>query len=65
MRELLQLDALVHSGSYRATRRATINDVTGEPVAELSIVPRILVPRCLTALRKARTPTVEKRIEAL
>jgi acyl-CoA reductase-like NAD-dependent aldehyde dehydrogenase len=50
---LLQLDALGPNGPFRARERRTINDVTGAPMAELSLVPRLFVPRARAALRSA------------
>ncbi|MFD5015250.1 aldehyde dehydrogenase family protein [Streptomyces chartreusis] len=49
--ELVQLDAFGANGPYRARNRLTVPDVTGEPLAELSIVPPLFVHRALAALR--------------
>jgi acyl-CoA reductase-like NAD-dependent aldehyde dehydrogenase len=65
MAELVSLQALTHRGSYRAQRRVDIQDVTGERVAELSLVPRLMVQRCLSAQRAAGTMPVEERRAAL
>ncbi|MCZ4605252.1 aldehyde dehydrogenase, partial [Streptomyces sp. Lzd4kr] len=51
--ELVQLDAFGANGPYRARNRLTVPDVTGEPLAELSIVPPLFVHRALAALRSA------------
>jgi acyl-CoA reductase-like NAD-dependent aldehyde dehydrogenase len=63
--ELLALDALGPAGTYHAHERETISDVAGNPVAELSLVPRLFVDRAMTALRKAETPPVDKRVGAI
>ncbi|MFF7843839.1 aldehyde dehydrogenase family protein [Streptomyces ossamyceticus] len=49
----IPLDALGPRGSHRTRNRLTVPDVTGSPVAELSLVPRLFVQRSLAALRKA------------
>lgn len=61
----IMLDALGPSGAYHARRRRTIPDVTGAPVAELSLVPELFVNRSISALRKATTLPIEERIAAL
>jgi acyl-CoA reductase-like NAD-dependent aldehyde dehydrogenase len=63
--DLLILDALGPRGSYRARNRMTIADLAGEPVAELSIVPRLFVSRALTALHQAPDRPVEQRLAQL
>lgn len=50
---LIQLDALGPSGPYSTRNRITISDVTGAPIAELSLVPRLFVQRALAALHRA------------
>jgi acyl-CoA reductase-like NAD-dependent aldehyde dehydrogenase len=65
MAGLIQLDALGPSGEYRARNRQSITDVTGAPVAELSLVPRLYVHRCLTAMRQAPTMPADQRAAAL
>jgi acyl-CoA reductase-like NAD-dependent aldehyde dehydrogenase len=63
--ELVALDALGPAGRYEARERTTIADVAGEPVAELSLVPRLFVTRAMAALRKAGTLPVDERLAAL
>jgi acyl-CoA reductase-like NAD-dependent aldehyde dehydrogenase len=63
--ELIALDALGPAGSYHARDRLTISDVAGNPVAELSMVPRLFVTRAMAALHKAATPPVDDRLDAL
>ncbi|HET9255784.1 MAG TPA: hypothetical protein VFO16_11340 [Pseudonocardiaceae bacterium] len=65
MTEPIMLDALGPTGAYRAHNRQPIVDVAGNPVAELSLVPRLLVTRTMSALRKARTLPLEQRLTAL
>ncbi|HEY8983985.1 MAG TPA: aldehyde dehydrogenase family protein [Streptomyces sp.] len=47
------VDALVPSGTYRTGRRETVRDVTGRPLAELSLVPALYLSRTLDRLRRA------------
>ena len=63
--ELITLDALGPAGSYHARDRLTISDVSGNAVAELSMVPRLYVTRAMAALHKADTPPVDERLDAL
>jgi acyl-CoA reductase-like NAD-dependent aldehyde dehydrogenase len=63
--ELIRLDALGPMGGYRARNRQTISDVAGNPLAELSLVPRLFVTRAMAALHKARTLPVDERLAAL
>jgi acyl-CoA reductase-like NAD-dependent aldehyde dehydrogenase len=63
--EPIMLDALGPAGAYRTRKRLTVADVTGAPVAELSLVPRVYVTRALAALRRATTLPFEGRIAAL
>jgi acyl-CoA reductase-like NAD-dependent aldehyde dehydrogenase len=63
--QLLALDALGPAGAYHAHERQTISDVAGDPVAELSLVPRLFVTRAMAALRKARTLPVDERLAAV
>ncbi|GAB7035427.1 aldehyde dehydrogenase family protein [Streptomyces sp. NPDC021749] len=53
------LNALVLSGSYAPTRRETLTDVAGRPVAELAMVPRLAVARTIEAMRRAAPPVPE------
>jgi acyl-CoA reductase-like NAD-dependent aldehyde dehydrogenase len=63
--EVPVLDALGPAGSYHARERMTISDVTGRPVAELSLVPRLFVTRAMAALRRAETLPVDERLAAI
>jgi acyl-CoA reductase-like NAD-dependent aldehyde dehydrogenase len=63
--ELLALDALGPAGAYHAHERQAITDVAGNPVAELSLVPRLFVTRAMTALHKAETLPLDERLAAL
>ncbi|WP_327596019.1 aldehyde dehydrogenase family protein [Streptomyces chartreusis] len=63
--ELVQLDAFGANGPYRARNRLTVPDVTGEPLAELSIVPPLFVHRALAALRSADPLPSGERAAAL
>jgi acyl-CoA reductase-like NAD-dependent aldehyde dehydrogenase len=63
--ELTALDALGPAGAYRTRERQTITDVAGNPLAELSLVPRLYVTRAMAALHKAESLPVEERLAAL
>jgi acyl-CoA reductase-like NAD-dependent aldehyde dehydrogenase len=63
--ELLALDALGPAGRYHTRERQTITDVAGNPLAELSLVPRLFVTRAMAALHKAGTMPVDDRLAAL
>ncbi|WP_248963431.1 aldehyde dehydrogenase family protein [Sphaerisporangium perillae] len=65
MSELIQLDALGPKGPYRTANRRTVTDVSGVPVAELSLVPKLYVERSVAALHKARVMPPEERAAAL
>ncbi|WP_022885291.1 aldehyde dehydrogenase family protein [Glaciibacter superstes] len=60
-----QLDARGPTGPFRARNRQTITDVTGGPVAELSIVPALFIDRTVAALRAAAPLPREERVNAL
>jgi hypothetical protein len=62
---MIALDALGPNGSYRTRNRLTITDVAGGPLAELSLVPSLFVTRAMSALRKTRPLTLDKRVTAL
>lgn len=47
------VDALVPDGTYRTSRRETVRDVTGAPLAELTQVPELYVARTLDRLRRS------------
>ena len=59
------LDALGPDGAYRTRNREVINDTAGVPVAELSMVPRLYVTRCVSAQRKLRPLPAPQREAAL
>ncbi|GAA2003617.1 aldehyde dehydrogenase family protein [Nocardiopsis rhodophaea] len=65
MSEPIQLDALGPTGPYRARSRLTVTDVAGQPIAELSQVPRLYVNRTIAALRKGPTLSADQRAAAL
>jgi acyl-CoA reductase-like NAD-dependent aldehyde dehydrogenase len=62
---MISLDALGPNGNFRARNRRTVTDVTGTPVAELSMVPRVFVMRAMSALHNAPTIPAEERLAAL
>src|ERR1700758_61111 len=63
--ELLALDALGPAGAYHTRQRQTISDVAGDPLAELSLVPRLFVTRTMAALRQAEALPVDERVAAI
>ncbi|HYZ30058.1 MAG TPA: aldehyde dehydrogenase family protein [Thermoleophilaceae bacterium] len=63
--QLPALDALGPAGAYHTRERQTISDVAGNPLAELSLVPRLFVSRAMAALRKAESPPVDERVAAI
>ena len=63
--ELLQLDVLGPSGPYRARKRQTVTDVTGQPAAELSLAPLPYVSRAMSALARSGPLPHDRRLEAL
>ncbi|AXI78494.1 aldehyde dehydrogenase family protein [Peterkaempfera bronchialis] len=63
--ELIALDALGPNGTFRARRRLTVTDVTGAPVAELGLVPKLFVTRAMAALHRAPGMAAAERIAAL
>jgi acyl-CoA reductase-like NAD-dependent aldehyde dehydrogenase len=65
MTEPIFIDALGPNGSYRARNRLAVADVAGNPLVELSLVPRLFVGRAMSALRKAETLPLEERLAAL
>lgn len=64
MPALIPLDALGPSGPYRTVRTARVDDVSGRPVAELSLVPALYAHRAVTALRRAE-PLPPERLRAV
>jgi acyl-CoA reductase-like NAD-dependent aldehyde dehydrogenase len=65
MSELMFLDALGPNGPYRARNRLAIPDRAGNPLAELSLVPKLYVARAMSALRAAVPLPLEQRLAAL
>ncbi|GAB4583023.1 aldehyde dehydrogenase family protein [Nocardia sp. IFM 10818] len=61
---MLSLDVLGPGGAYRSRRPETIRDVTGNPVAALSLAPPLYVARALKALRRAPELPLDDRIAA-
>jgi acyl-CoA reductase-like NAD-dependent aldehyde dehydrogenase len=61
----VQLDALGHTGGYRSRNQLVVPDVTGTPVARLSLVPPLFVHRSMAALRSATTMPPDARVAAL
>ncbi|WP_278262543.1 aldehyde dehydrogenase family protein [Nocardia sp. AG03] len=62
---LLRVDALGAEGAYRSRHLHTVEDVTGRPVAELSLVPWIFAQRALQRLRRAVPPEPARRAALL
>lgn len=60
---MIVLDALGPSGEYRTRKRELITDVSGAPVAEMTVVPPLYVARTVNAQRKARPlPAAEREV---
>ena len=59
------VDALGPAGPYRARKQLAITDVTGSPVASVSLVPRLFVTRTMSALHKASPMPLADRLKAL
>ncbi|MEV0634205.1 aldehyde dehydrogenase family protein [Streptomyces sp. NPDC050619] len=65
MTDLLQLDVLGPAGPFRSRNRATVADVSGRPVAELSLAPTVYVDRAMAALRRATPLPLDERVAAI
>lgn len=63
--ELIQLDAFGASGPYRTLSREPVVTVTGEPIAELSVVPVAYISRTMNALKKAHSLPLPGRLAAM
>ncbi|MFC0861728.1 aldehyde dehydrogenase family protein [Sphaerimonospora cavernae] len=63
--EPIRLDALGPNGPYRTRKHVTVSDLAGNPVAELSLVPRLYVQRTMAALHRARPMPPGERAKAL
>ncbi|MBH5335512.1 aldehyde dehydrogenase family protein [Streptomyces pactum] len=61
----MRLDALGPGGPYRTRARLPLSDVSGRPMGELSLVPKLYVTRAMAALHRAATPPLETRLAAL
>jgi acyl-CoA reductase-like NAD-dependent aldehyde dehydrogenase len=59
------LDAMGPGGEYRTRKRELITDVSGAPVAEMTIAPPLYVARTVNAQRKARPLPPAEREAAL
>ncbi|WP_105971080.1 aldehyde dehydrogenase family protein [Streptomyces geranii] len=64
-RDVVRLDALGPAGAYRSRNVQTVNDIRGEPFAELSLVPPLFVARTMSALRRADPLPLEQRLDAI
>ncbi len=62
---MLELPALGPRGPYRTRAGRTLAAVTGDPVAELSIVPPLFVHRTVSALRAATPLASDERAASL
>lgn len=62
---MITLDALGPSGEYRTRTHEVITEVTGVPVAELSIVPPLYVSRSIRAQRHVGALPADRREAAL
>lgn len=58
---MIALDALGPSGEYRTRTHEVITEVTGAPVADLSIVPPLYVSRSIRAQRHVRPFPADRR----
>jgi acyl-CoA reductase-like NAD-dependent aldehyde dehydrogenase len=61
----VQLDALGANGPYAARARRRVNCVSGTPMAEMSLVPKLFVSRTMSALRKAQPMPLQRRLDAI
>jgi acyl-CoA reductase-like NAD-dependent aldehyde dehydrogenase len=59
------IDALGPGGEYRTRKRELITDVSGTPIAEMTIVPPLYVARTVNAQRKTRPLPSDVRDAAL
>lgn len=63
--DLHLIDALGPSGPYRTRGRMVVTEVTGGPVAELSLAPVPYVSRAMAQMRKAKSPPRAVRLDAI
>lgn len=54
------IDALVPEGTYRTTRRETVRDIAGAPLADLAQVPGLYVTRTLDRLRRSQASSTDQ-----
>lgn len=62
---MLRLDVLGPAGPYRSRKQETVHDVTGRPMASLSLAPVLYVTRALKAMRRGETLPVDERVAAI
>jgi acyl-CoA reductase-like NAD-dependent aldehyde dehydrogenase len=62
---LIQLDALGPDGPYRTSARTLLTDVSGVPVAEMSMPPRLYVQRSVARSHRAPVPPPDERAAML
>ncbi|EWM17947.1 aldehyde dehydrogenase family protein [Kutzneria sp. 744] len=62
---MLAVDALGPVGPYRSRKQLTVTDVTGVPVASVSLMPRLYVTRTMSALHRASELPLAQRLRAL
>ncbi len=60
--ELVTLDALTADGTYRSRRSEVIRDTAGLPIAEMSMVPTLLIGRTIDAQREATPLPMAQRL---
>src|ERR1700735_1461971 len=65
MGDLVRLDVLAASGAYRTYKTVVLHDVRGQPAAQLSVAPPLLVQRTSDTMRDARPMTADDRVAAL
>ncbi|MFE5564700.1 aldehyde dehydrogenase family protein [Amycolatopsis japonica] len=63
--DLFSLAAIGVSGPYRTLRPQVLKDVTGQPIAELSVVPSAYVSRTAAAVREAGGMPAAERLAAM
>jgi acyl-CoA reductase-like NAD-dependent aldehyde dehydrogenase len=62
---MLSLDVLGPDGPYRSRRHETIRDLSGRPVADLSLAPSLYAARAMKALHQAPDMPIDARITAI
>ena len=61
----LSVDALGPGGPYRTRAREAVKDIHGEPVLDMSVVPRLYISRSIAAQRRAAPLPTSERAAAL